>query len=165
MPIMDSLSKLAKSVGDGAKTAVKKSEDMVEIAKLNRNIATEEDRIKLAYIEIGKLVFLKFEKGEEMDSELSSICNKIIEVQNNIIAIRQKIGEIKNEKICSSCGSEIGANEEFCTKCGARQEVLNASDKQCEAVEEISKALTCPGCGIQITDDIKFCSSCGTKLK
>jgi RNA polymerase subunit RPABC4/transcription elongation factor Spt4 len=165
MPFMDSISKLAKSVGDGAKTAVKKSEDMLEISKLNRNIANEEDRIKLAYNEIGKLVFNKFEKGNESDPELLDICNKIVEIQKGIAAIKQKIVEIKNEKLCQNCGSEMDANEEFCTKCGSKQESMDTPEREENIIEESNTLNTCPQCGAAVTDDLKFCSNCGTKLK
>lgn len=172
MPIMDSLSRIAKTVGDGAKTAYKKSEDMVEIAKLNKAITNEEDRIKLTYIEIGKVVYSKFEKNEIADSELVNLCNKVVEFQKNIINIRQKIAEIKNVKVCSKCGTEADLNSEFCIKCGEKLDSTNNAKDEAEPEpianskeeEYITKPKFCPYCGAKVVDNSKFCQECGEKL-
>lgn len=172
MPIMDSLSKIAKSVGDGAKTAVKRSEDMVEIAKLNKAIAAEEDKIKLAYNEIGKIIYLKYEKKEIIEDEFIEFCNKIDEFQKNILIIKQKVAEIKNAKICRSCGAEIESTSEFCVKCGAKQEIVNTEKSSAESEfedknikEDVNnKPKYCLSCGKEIVGDSKFCQECGAKL-
>lgn len=175
MPIMDSLSKFAKSVGDGAKTAVKKSEDMVEIAKLNKQITNEEDRIKLTYVEIGKVIYSKYEKDELTDAELIEFCNKIDEFHKNISLIKEKIAQLKNVKICSGCGAELELTSEYCAKCGVKQEVIyreriekNETDEGMEEQETqediISKPKFCPSCGQEIASNSKFCQGCGAKL-
>lgn len=172
MPIMDSLSKIAKSVGDGAKTAVKKSEDMVEIVKLNKAITNEEDRIKLTYGEIGKIIYSRYEKNEIIEDELIQLCIKIDEFQKNIFAIKQKIAEVKNVKICSNCSAELEPTTEFCVKCGAKQEVINPGkdsaihefidDHTHEGTDNTPKY--CPSCGKEIIENSKFCQECGVKL-
>lgn len=175
MPIMDSLSKFAKSVGDGAKTAVKKSEDMVEIAKLNKAISNEEDRIKLTYVEIGKDIYSRYEKKETIQEELVELCNRIDEFQKNIMDIRVKIAQLKNTKLCSSCGAELELNSEFCVKCGGKQEIVQSEvDESVEEIKEeqvqkeqeeaICKPKFCPSCGQETSPDSKFCQGCGTKL-
>lgn len=192
MPIMDSLSKLAKSVGDGAKTAVKKSEDMVEISKLNRSISNEEDRIKLTYNEMGKIIYSKYQKNEIIEEDLIEFCNKVDEFEKNISSIKQKIAEIKNVRICSNCGSEVELSTEICVKCGAKQELehigkneietnieveppkemvqveMNEIDTNIEAVPTqevlISKPKFCSACGKKVVDDSKFCQECGARL-
>lgn len=172
MPIMDSLSKIAKSVGDGAKTAVKKSEDMVEIAKLNKAITNEEDRIKLTYSEIGKIIYSKYEKNEIVEDELIQFCNKIDEYQKNIFEIKQKIAEVKNVKICSNCGTEMESTTEFCVKCGTKQEAVDQGKDSIEPEfneEHTQEGIDnrpkyCPACGKEIVGDSKFCQECGAKL-
>lgn len=192
MPFMDSLSKIAKSVGDGAKTAVKKSEDMVEVAKLNKSITNEEDKIRLTYNEMGKIVYSKYEKNEIIEDELIEFCHKIDEIQRNISTIKQKIAEIKNVKICSGCGAEVEPTVEFCVKCGTRQEIVQSEINEAEPAEEVmppqqvvqeemneidadveavptqeaenSRPKFCPSCGNKIVDDSKFCQQCGARL-
>lgn len=172
MPIMDSLSKLAKSVGDGAKTAVKKSEDMVEIAKLNKSITNEEDRIKLTFVEIGKMIYSKYENDEIIEDELVQFCQKIDEFYKNIYSLKEKIADIKNVRICSNCGAELELDSDFCVKCGAKQEVVHIekdvvedSAEVQESQEDINdKPQFCPACGKEITQNSRFCQECGAKL-
>lgn len=169
MPIMDSLSKLAKSVGDGAKTAVKKSEDMVEVAKLNKSITSEEDRIKIAYIEMGKIIYSKYEKNEIVDEELIEFCHKIDEFNKNISSLKEQIAEIKNVRICKSCGAELDPASEFCVKCGFKQEVNHIEKEETETdnieQEEIINAPKfCPSCGKEIVLNSRFCQECGAKF-
>lgn len=122
MPFMDNLSKLAKQVGDGAKVAAKKSGDMVEVAKINMAINSEEDKIKGLYMEIGKMVFENFENTNAVDGAYADNCNRITEIKKNIADMRQKIVDIKNSKTCSACGEDMGLDVMFCPKCGAKQE-------------------------------------------
>jgi ribosomal protein L40E len=160
MPFMDSISKLAKTVGDQATIASKKANDALEIAKINTSIKSEEDKIQKVQCEIGKIIFEKFEKGEPVDSEVLESCSKINEIRNNIEVLKQKIILIKNVKICHNCKAEVALNATFCNKCGAKQEIPAA-----QATEVVEEKLTCPNCGVEISEDTVFCSSCGTKTK
>ncbi len=172
MPIMDSLSKFAKSVGDGAKTAVKKSEDMVEIARLNKAITNEEDRIKLTYVEIGKEIYSRYERNDNIHEELVELCGRIDEYHKNILGIREKIAQLKNVKICSSCGAELELNSEFCVKCGGKQEIFQTGNNEpieADMIQEVQedeviKPKFCSACGQEAMPDSKFCQGCGAKL-
>lgn len=122
MAFMDNLSKIAKTVGDGAKVAAKKSGDMVEVAKINMAINTEEDKIRNLYMEMGKIVFDTFERTNVVDEAYVDNCNKVTEIKRNIADMKQKIVDIKNSKACSACGEEMGMDVMFCPKCGAKQD-------------------------------------------
>jgi ribosomal protein L40E len=161
MPLFDSLSKIAKTVGDQASIATKKANEAIEVAKVNSLINTEEEKIEKLKAEIGNIVFQKFENSEEVYPEVIDVCNNIISIKEEIAALNQKIIKIKNIKICASCSAEIALDAPFCQKCGAKQEVLVVEDATFEEVV----TETCPGCGAEITEETIFCSSCGAKVK
>lgn len=161
MPFMDHLSKIAKSVGDTAQSAAKKSAEMLEVTKLNMSIQSEQDKIKAVKSEIGDIVFKKFSQGLNIEADLLEACGKITALQQNIDAIHKKIAELKNIKLCSTCGAELELNTVFCPKCGSKQAELEFIQQ--ESVEAVQKKL-CPECTAEITGDSAFCTSCGKKL-
>lgn len=88
----DSIKDKAK---DLAQTGVSKSKQIGEIAKLNLANVGEEDAIKKAYIEIGKLYYA--ERGMAPEAAYAALCEKITAAKVNIEENRNRIEELKNE--------------------------------------------------------------------
>lgn len=88
----DSIKDKAK---DLAQTGVSKSKQIGEIAKLNLANVGEEDTIKKAYIEIGKLYYA--ERGMAPDAAYTALCEKITAAKINIEENKHRIEEIKAE--------------------------------------------------------------------
>lgn len=143
MPFFDNVSKIAKSVGDTAKNAAKKSEDAVEKTKLSMAISSEEEKIKEYYNRLGQIVFDKIEKGEIEDSDLSIIYSDILNSKNIIENTKLRILELKNIKVCSKCGNKVKLDVAFCPKCGTKIEnpVTSENDENNETKED-----GCTGC-------------------
>jgi ribosomal protein L40E len=156
MALIDKLSKIAKSVGDEAVNAAKKSGELIEITKLNHAISNEEDKINAILPKMGNISYQKFKKGESIDPDLVNYCNKIEEINSTIAALKQKILEIKSIRVCQTCESELGLDVTFCPKCGAKQE-----KPETVIVEEMK---TCPNCAARVPLESAFCTSCGTKI-
>lgn len=168
MPFMDHLSKIAKSVGDTAQSAAKKSAEMLEVTKLNMSIQTEQDKIKALKTEIGDIVFSKFEQGGKFDENMLDIletCSKIVAAQDNINAIQHKIAELKNVKLCCKCGNELPLAASFCQKCGTKQPEETAAQQGASEPEaaEPEKNI-CPDCKGENPTGSTFCTFCGKKL-
>ena len=88
----DSIKDKAK---DLAQTGVSKSKQIGEIAKLNLANVGEEDAIKKAYIEIGKLYYA--ERGMTPEPAYSALCEKITASKINIEENKARIAELKSE--------------------------------------------------------------------
>lgn len=112
-----------KKVSQTAKAAAKKSGDIVGVTKLNLSIGAEEDKIKKAYSEIGRIVFESFKRGERLPGALVEECEEISAYEKNIEDMKLKILELKNQKMCPSCGSELEIHIAFCPNCGTKQEI------------------------------------------
>jgi Zn finger protein HypA/HybF involved in hydrogenase expression len=145
MPFFDNVTKIAKSVGDTAKSAAKKSEEAVEKTKLNMAISSEEDKIKEYYNKLGQIVFEKIEKGEINDSDLSVIYSDIINSKSIIADTKLKLLELKNMKACPKCGNKVKLDVAFCPKCGTKIE-NPASNENDETTEDNTKEDGCTGC-------------------
>ncbi|NLC67640.1 MAG: zinc ribbon domain-containing protein [Clostridiaceae bacterium] len=129
---MSLFEQISKKVGEAAQVAAKKSGELVEIAKLNMNIVAEEDKIKNIYLKIGENTYAKYRSGNEIDADFIADCEKIMEYQKVLDGLKAKIREIKNMKLCTSCGEEVQDNALFCPKCGAKLEKTDSQQEQAE---------------------------------
>lgn len=153
---MSIIENITKKVAQTAKTAAKKSGEIVEITRLNINIASEEEKIDKIYIEIGKKVYSAYLRGEEVDESFRMFCEQIKIHEENIQSIKKKILEVKNAKVCVSCNTEIETNAIFCPKCGSKQE-------EKEKTETHEKNI-CPQCGAKVEPKSAYCMACGNKM-
>ena len=93
MAFLDNLKDKAK---DLAQSGVSKSKQLSEIAKLNLSNVAEEDTIKKAYIEIGKLYYA--ERGMAPEAAYMALCQKITASKVNIEENKSRIEAIKAEE-------------------------------------------------------------------
>lgn len=106
---MDFFNNVGKKLGSAAKTATKKSEELVEITKMNLSIGSEEDKTKKLYAEMGKELYARFASGEDFDESITAKCSQIKAVEDNILALKEKVKNLKghnnspdSEPDCSS---------------------------------------------------------------
>ncbi|MDP4094782.1 MAG: zinc ribbon domain-containing protein [Bacillota bacterium] len=159
---MSGFKSFTKKVSHTAKAAAKKSSDIVEVTKLNMNIGSEEDKIQKKYTEIGKILYDLYVSGESTNEVIKTHCEVIKTHEENIKKMKQKILELKNIKVCPSCGTELEQEILFCSKCGAKQEV---PETQAQAEETEKAENNCPECGTAFVDGALFCGKCGAKLQ
>ena len=124
MTLINNITKIAKSVGDGAasmaNSVAKRSGELVEISKLTLNVATLEDSKKDLFKGIGQTIFDQFEAGSEFTEVVKEECAKVKETDEKINVIKEKIMELKNINKCLSCGTNMKIEDKFCSKCGAK---------------------------------------------
>ena len=91
---------------NAAQTAVQKAKVLAAIAKTNVSIYAEEDKIRKAEAQLGKLYYRDYAVGEEMDSaEYLPWCQKIDESKKMIEELKDYIDSLKQD--------EAVAEEEF----------------------------------------------------
>lgn len=78
---------------DLAQTGMSKSKQIGEIAKLNLANVAEEDAIRKAYIEIGKLYYA--ERGMAPEPAYAALCEKITAAKVNIEENKNRVEELK----------------------------------------------------------------------
>ena len=84
---------IADKAGDLAGAGIDKAKELAEIAKLNLANNSEEDDIKKAYLEIGKLYYA--ERGMAPEAAYASLCARITTAKTNIEENKAKITEVK----------------------------------------------------------------------
>ena len=86
---------LKSKASELTQVGVAKSKQLAEIAKLNLANSGEEDTIRKAYIEIGKLYYA--ERGMAPEAAYSALCEKITTAKINIEENKARIAELKEE--------------------------------------------------------------------
>ena len=87
---------LKETVTDLAQAGVAQSKRLAEIAKLKTANMGEEDTIKKAYIELGKLYYA--EKGAAPDGAYAAACEKITAAKAAIEVNNERIAELKESE-------------------------------------------------------------------
>lgn len=108
---MTSFEELKAKALDLAQAGAAKAKELTDIAKLNIANSAEEDAIRKAYIEIGKLYYA--ERGMAPEGAYAALCEKITASKQTIEANKAKIAELKAvadveeaAPTCGCCGGE-----------------------------------------------------------
>ncbi len=85
---------IMSKVSEVAQSGVAKAKDLTEIAKLKVNNAAEQDSIRKAHIELGKLYVALH--GADPEPEFAALCAKIAECKERIVYNNERIADIKS---------------------------------------------------------------------
>lgn len=100
MALFDSIDTIREKAAEAAQAAARKTKQLAEIAKSNVSIYSEEDKIKKAQQELGKLYYRDYVVGEEMDeAEYLPWCKQIDEAKQTIADLRDYIEELKAQRV------------------------------------------------------------------
>ena len=147
------LDDLGRRISQTGQTALQKTKDMTDVAKINGDISEEERKINNAYIQIGILyVQIHFHDYEEVFADMMLT---IKEAQNNISSYKHHIQDIKGVIRCGHCGAEIENMVAFCSSCGTpipKQESVGIPTRWCT------------NCGAEMEDDANFGPKCGNHV-
>lgn len=135
---MDFFNKIGKKVSETYDATAEKTGKLAKEAKLKMKINENKSNINEIYQEIGKKVYEKHVREENIDikTELEEECTKIDVLSAEIETCLKSILELKDRKQCPKCHTELELNAKFCVNCGEKQ--LDAEVKDAEV---ITKAL------------------------
>ena len=117
-------------VTDLAQAGAAKAKELAEIAKLKVSNATEEDTIRKAYVEIGKLYYA--ERGMAPEASYAALCEKITASKEKIEYNKQKIADIK---AAGNLSDEEVPEEDFTTEDVVAEEPAEQSEVPEETAE------------------------------
>jgi len=89
------LKNIGKSAGDFAKQVGDKTNDALEISKLNTKISAENAEIEKEKKKLSDALFERFARGEEVPEEVKEFCNNIKSHLLNIDGFKEEIEKVK----------------------------------------------------------------------
>lgn len=139
MGFFDNLGKKASKAYD---VTAEKTSKIAKEAKLRMKINENKSDIKDIYKEIGKKVYEKHVREENIDikTELEEECTKIDVLSAEIETCLKSILELKEKKQCENCHAEIELDNTYCPKCGAKQPEIEVKEAEVVDMENDSQA-------------------------
>ncbi|MGO4530079.1 zinc ribbon domain-containing protein [Paenibacillus sp. 2TAF8] len=113
--------KLLQRIKNGANKATERAQHAVEIGKLNNQIVGLQQEQEVHFTDMGR-IFYEGYRAQDMtlaEKEMVDLSNLCDELQDEIDALRGKIAELKNERLCE-CGYVASLDANFCPKCGRK---------------------------------------------
>lgn len=132
--------KISDTLTETAGTVGKKTEEIVSVQKLKSQIRTLQRSNQREYMDIGKMIYEKFQSGGEISGEYAAICEEIQKREQEIEDAMKQIAEIKGIGVCSNCQTALDKGMAFCPTCGQKVE-KQPYDVDAEDVEEVDSEL------------------------
>ena len=138
MGFFDNLGKKASKAYDAT---AEKTSKIAKEAKLRMKINENKSDIEDIYKEIGKKVYEKHVREENIDikTELEEECTKIDVLSAEIETCLKSILELKEKKQCENCHAEIELDNTYCPKCGAKQPEIEVKEAEVVGMENDSQ--------------------------
>ena len=116
--ISEKAEEVSKKTGEVVEVVANKTEQTIEVQKIKNQIHVMRRSNDRDLKDIGKMIYLKYKKGEEVDEQYRELCETIAERDNCIEKSKADIAKIKGEDVCPKCEAVLATGAKYCQKCG-----------------------------------------------
>lgn len=120
--LFECLDDLGRELSEKMDDIAQKAVEMSEIRNYNRQIRELKRENAKIFQAIGEIIYEKYMDKQSLDDNLTTLCFTIRRKEEFIYSYVKKIAEIKEMKVCSSCGEFMLRDAAYCSKCGAKKE-------------------------------------------
>lgn len=160
MALNDNIEALKKLAAEVAQAATRFTKTAATVTKANFSMLSEQEKLKKAYQELGKLYYRDYITGEEPDdAEYIPLCDAITETTKLIDELKSKVEEAKNPKEADEAADAECCCEEKETCCDvdkAAEELNRDLDELHENLKDLGKTVEEKAEAIfEVVDDAK----------
>ncbi len=134
------LSDVTVTLQKTSESALKKSNEVLELQKAKVRKTSIERKLDEAYAKLGKSFYEKYAEGE-LPEELTALCQEIADAKAAVMEAEQMVASLRGTVICPQCHSEVSKDSAFCPKCGAEIVIIEEEDSEEEIVEEAAEEI------------------------
>ena len=124
-----------------AKGLSSRAENLYEIQKIRNKLSAQERMTEKLMMDIGKLIYTRYENGEAVDGEVGAICEEISQHMLEADHFRDAIAASKGEKFCPACHKAVMREASFCPYCGAACPTAELEEKATDVIEQAEEEL------------------------
>lgn len=124
-----------------AKGLSSRAENLYEIQKIRNKLSAQERMTEKLMMDIGKMIYTRYEHGEAVDGEVGAICEEISQHMLEADHYRDAIAASKGEKFCPACHKAVMREASFCPYCGAACPTAELEEKATDVIEQADEEL------------------------
>ena len=124
-----------------AKGLSSRAENLYEIQKIRNKLSAQERMTEKLMMDIGKMIYTRYEQGEAVDGETGAICEEISQHMLEADHYRDGIAASKGEKFCPACHKAVMREASFCPYCGAACPTAELEEKAADVIEQADEEL------------------------
>ena len=124
-----------------AKGLSSRAENLYEIQKIRNKLSAQERMTEKLMMDIGKMIYTRYEHGEAVDGEVGAICEEISQHMLEADHYRDAIAASKGEKFCPACHKAVMREASFCPYCGAACPTAELEEKAADVIEQADEEL------------------------
>ena len=124
-----------------AKGLSSRAENLYEIQKIRNKLSAQERMTEMLMMDIGKMIYTRYEQGEAVDGETGAICEEISQHMLEADHYRDAIAASKGEKFCPACHKAVMREASFCPYCGAACPTAELEEKAADVIEQADEEL------------------------
>lgn len=124
-----------------AKGLSSRAENLYEIQKIRNKLSAQERMTEKLMMDIGKLIYTRYEHGEAVYGEVGAICEEISQHMLEADHFRDAIAASKGEKFCPACHKAVMREASFCPYCGAACPTAELEEKATDVIEQAEEEL------------------------
>lgn len=124
-----------------AKGLSSRAENLYEIQKIRNKLSAQERMTEKLMMDIGKMIYTRYEQGEAVDGETGAICEEISQHMLEADHYRDAIAASKGEKFCPACHKAVMREASFCSYCGAACPTAELEEKAADVIEQADEEL------------------------
>ena len=124
-----------------AKGLSSRAENLYEIQKIRNKLSAQERMTEKLMMDIGKMIYTRYEHGEAVDGEVGAICEEISQHMLEADHFRDAIAASKGEKFCPACHKAVMREASFCPYCGAACPTAELEEKATDVIEQAEEEL------------------------
>lgn len=132
---------LGNTLTQKAKGLSSRAENLYEIQKIRNKLSAQERMTDKLMMDIGKMIYTRYEHGEAVDGEVGSICEEISQHMLEADHFRDAIAASKGEKFCPACHKAVMREASFCPYCGAACPTAEIEEKVSDVIEQADEEL------------------------
>ncbi len=113
---------LGKRITETAGAVSRKTEEVVGTQKIKSQIRSEVRSKERDLQDLGKLVYDRFQSGEEIDKAFVELCEAVAQHEEAIQSYLSEMAGLKGMELCKNCKGELEPEMIYCPKCGTKVE-------------------------------------------
>lgn len=181
---------MKEKLSQASQTAVKKTKELSDIARLNSEISATEKQISELYRKMGSEIYRVYRENPQ--PEVAEMMVQVTSLLQKIEENRAQLETINVVHNCPQCGARVKDEMVFCSSCGFKlperetvtvtaTETTESSAETAENTQEPvenaeasaepapaeageGKPQFCGECGAPLAADALFCTGCGAKV-